>query len=204
MDESCCALVCQGDFFCCEEEWDAACESLAADVCDGGAYCGELGVCCLPTGQCQENINEDKCRSLDGFWKAEGACTSRTCFIGACCRDGGTCNDNVDQITCRIEGGIDIGRGTTCSETTCPMCPGEGDCCSASGGVGCVDTDCCRAVSAIDPSCGSVAWDDVCVSLARRACDGACDDTLKADIDLDGDVDADDYGEMSTRFTGPR
>jgi hypothetical protein len=46
----------------------------------------------------------------------------------------------------------------------------EGSCVEPHGGLGCSDVECCESVCSIDPICCTLAWDDVCVSIAGTAC----------------------------------
>ncbi len=52
--------------------------------------------------------------------------------------------------------------------TTCG--PGAGNCHVVHAAPGCVDTSCCNLVTGVDPTCGTVTWDQDCVNLARQFC----------------------------------
>jgi len=46
-------------------------------------------------------------------------------------------------------------------------------------GRGCNNPDCCGLVCTIEPACCDIAWDQICVALARKFCStcGAVDDS---------------------------
>ncbi len=49
-------------------------------------------------------------------------------------------------------------------------CPGQGDCCSPNGTVGCEDATCCNIVCAGDPFCCDTEWDATCAIAAEDLC----------------------------------
>jgi len=55
----------------------------------------------------------------------------------------------------------------------CPQ-PLPGDCCTGSGGAGCDDAPCQASVCASNPSCCSVAWDELCADQAELDLNCAC------------------------------
>jgi hypothetical protein len=54
------------------------------------------------------------------------------------------------------------------------QCGSGGDCCSASGGLGCNDVACCETVCALDPFCCETAWDGICAGEAAVNCPELC------------------------------
>ncbi|MFH1839785.1 MAG: hypothetical protein ABH849_01410 [Nanoarchaeota archaeon] len=57
------------------------------------------------------------------------------------------------------------------NSTNCPEdCPLPGDCCTASGGLGCNDPTCTEIVCAVDPWCCEVSWDSICADEAMIMC----------------------------------
>jgi hypothetical protein len=150
-DEACCEIVCGLDPFCCQVAWDGACANEALVNCNGlcGEICGNpnAGNCCIANG---------------GL-----GCNDVECCNTVCAADPFCCEVAWDGI-CASE-----------AQALCPvLCEGQGpctnpdagDCCTANGGIGCNDEECCNAVCAVDPFCCQVAWDGICASEAVGLC----------------------------------
>ena len=151
-DPTCQDAVCAVDGFCCSTAWDGICASeaasLCADLCGGG---GSGSNCCTA-------------------WGGLG-CDDPTCQDAVCAVDGFCCSTAWDTICASEAASLcpDLcagGGGGTCGT--------GGDCCSASGGLGCNDVACCEAVCAADPFCCSVAWDSICAGEAQGICLDLC------------------------------
>ena len=151
-DPTCQDAVCAADSFCCTVQWDLLCASQAAslcpDLCGGG---GGASNCCVPNGGlgCDDPTCQDAVCAADSFcctvqWDA--LCASQAASL---------CPD-----LCGGGGGGNCGTG--------------GDCCTASGGIGCNDVACCEAVCASDSFCCSVQWDSLCASTAQGICFELC------------------------------
>ncbi|MBU1245755.1 MAG: hypothetical protein ABIJ20_03600 [Nanoarchaeota archaeon] len=82
------------------------------------------------------------------------------------------------------------------------FCP-PGDCCTASGGLGCNDPECTDIVCAIDSWCCDVAWDDICADEAIQYC-AICGGSFCGDGIINGDeeCDGDDFGGLDCSDVG--
>ena len=65
-----------------------------------------------------------------------------------------------------------VGKDTIGAENAvCTTCGnGAGNCHAVHATPGCVDTNCCNAVCAVDPTCCVDGWDQACVDQARASC----------------------------------
>ncbi len=170
VDQGCCLAVCEANPACCETSWGIGCATAAGTLCGGGSYCHDTGACCRTDGTCFNLQNRGQCDASGGRWLSGGICTVDACSFGACCKDDGVCQDDVTALSCQLVGGRHQGTGSSCSLVQCPACSGEGDCCAANGTPGCDNRACCRAVHDMEPFCGLVEWDELCVELATRIC----------------------------------
>lgn len=151
-DPGCEATVCGVDTFCCNVAWDSICAgeaaSLCGDLCSGGGgfpACPSANDCC--------------------FAGSGPGCSDETCCNTVCTQDTFCCNVAWDSIC--------AGEAQSLCGLNCPSpCdnPNAGDCCSANGGIGCNDSDCCNTVCAADSFCCAVAWDGICASEAISLC----------------------------------
>ncbi len=159
--DSCEALVCAADPFCCGTAWDGICAGEAATLCGDLCAGGECGGgttcsnCCSPNGGL--GCDDPACEAL--VCAADPFCCD-TAWDGICAGEAATlCGD-----LCPCTGPC----GSPCGD------PGSGSCCVADGTPGCEDEDCCCAVCALDPFCCDVGWDGICVSEAQA--EPACED----------------------------
>ncbi|MFO0635949.1 MAG: hypothetical protein U0168_24170 [Nannocystaceae bacterium] len=124
----------------------------------------------------------------DGLWhlQAHGTGFVASLSLWADCGPG-------DELACALDpgGGASIVRALTAGTTVAVVVagqgaqvgpwtlditaqgPGDGGCCWASGGLGCVDEACQTSVCLVDPSCCDTAWTSACADGALVACD-AC------------------------------
>jgi hypothetical protein len=148
-DLACCKLVCAGDAFCCDTEWDATCvqAALALPEC-GCSY------------ECGDTCAGDCCRAHDNQ-----ACDDAECCAVVCQLDPYCC-DTVWDTACAA----DARSLCTAKDEACPVPPCGSDllqsCCTVGNGPNCSDSSCCEAVCAIDPVCCSTVWDTICVDQA--------------------------------------
>jgi hypothetical protein len=119
-DADCCEVVCAGDAFCCDNNWDALCASDANAVC---GLCG-FGACCLGN-ECVE-MPQTQCIAIEGNYVGDGVgCDEVGCVqidIGACCVNGSCSIIHIDS--CIAQGGTFGGIGALCSEIDCE-CTGD-------------------------------------------------------------------------------
>ncbi len=91
----------------------------------GSGSCCEEGACCLPNGECRDNISEGDCTDYNGIWFPGGSCDQNPC-LGPCCLpdypNGSTC-EMRGKAQCLADNGTWMGFGKTCSEITCPTMP---------------------------------------------------------------------------------
>src|SRR6185436_12625048 len=99
------------------------------------------------------------CFANGGLGCDDAACQAAVCGIDPfCCATAwdGICANEALQLCAVCAGG--------------GVCPGRGDCCTANGGLGCNDADCCNLVCGFDPFCCETAWDGICASEAVANC----------------------------------
>ena len=194
-DASCQATVCGQDAFCCDNQWDGICASIANDecaVCGGG---GGVGDCCAANGtpgcedaSCQATVCGQDAFCCDNQW--DGICAgiaNDECAVcgggggaGDCCAANGTpgCEDASCQATvcgqdafCCNNQWDGICAGIANDE--CAVCGGGGpltDCCAANGTPGCNDANCQATVCAQDAFCCNNSWDGICANIANNSC----------------------------------
>ncbi|MFO0828388.1 MAG: hypothetical protein U0572_09575, partial [Phycisphaerales bacterium] len=150
---SCQATVCGFDSFCCAIAWDSICAGEAASscgsLCSGGGFTCTGGDCCTASGGIGCN-NTDCCNTVCSF----------DSFCCAIAWDSVCAGEAASSC-----GDLCGGGGFTCT---------GGDCCSASGGIGCNDVNCCNTVCSFDSFCCAIAWDSVCAGEAASSCGDLC------------------------------
>lgn len=147
VDNACCQQICPSDPYCCDEEWDGLCASMAQSLCSCTDSCGAPGTgsCCVANGT--------------------AGCEDGPCCDAVCDLDPYCCDTEWDA-QCAAEA-----RGGACSTCIAGPCgPGNGTCCAPNGTPGCEDATCCQAVCAADPFCCDFEWDGVCADLATTEC----------------------------------
>ncbi|MFO0827116.1 MAG: hypothetical protein U0572_03115 [Phycisphaerales bacterium] len=156
-DAACQATVCGVDSFCCAVAWDSFCAGEAVSLC------GAIG------DSDRTQPNDSRNGSICCFaWGGVG-CDSPACEAAVCA---------VDSYCCTIEwDAICASEANTLCPGLCwgppPTCTG-GDCCTANGGLGCDDFDCCAGVCMFDFLCCSVEWDQSCADVAHDFCPALC------------------------------
>jgi len=69
------------------------------DLCEGA---GELGPCCLPTGECQDPTDPGECAAMGGVWLGPGQtcadCEPPQCQDDTDCEDGNLCTDDLCDL----------------------------------------------------------------------------------------------------------
>lgn len=198
-DDACCNTVCTIDPECCYLQWDTLCADTAVDLCAScGNVCGSGGDCC--TAHPETGCNDEACcnavcsiaplccsEGWDSTCVAHaiqfcGECPSGCGGAGSCCvahaspgcSDVNCCEEvcAVDPFCCNSEWDAACADEAFEFCASCGgVCGGEGDCCTAHVGVGCSDDSCCLAVCAVDPTCCSQGWDNLCASQAEDLCD---------------------------------
>ncbi|MDP7008299.1 MAG: hypothetical protein QGI78_01870 [Phycisphaerales bacterium] len=180
--------------------------------------------CCVGT-ECFDLTPTD-CEALGGLAQnPETTCATYVCGAGegACCIEAtGACVE-FDVNTCLTVGGIHMGEGTSCAETTCfpegACCLHDGNCIGPISPEDCVavagsfqgDATTCASVSCPQPL-GACCGDDWCLDLTEDDCsavvgtwegmDSHCDDTnvcgaaCAEDINGDGVIDVNDLLEI--------
>lgn len=150
-DSACCNGVCNADPSCCQGEWDAACVSLARQLCQ------------VPPGQDWVCPCQGDCFAQhDGPGCNDGSCCSIVCnFNPACCDASwdGACVSLAREYCCGAPG-----CGSGCNKP-CLVVHQE---------PFCADPYCCDAVCRTDPLCCSASWDALCVNSALERCGSAC------------------------------
>ena len=194
-DDACEDYVCSQDAWCCDNTWDDICAGEAAAWCTGcgGTYCGDgecagdedCGTCAGDCGACD---GEGDCCADNGSWGCDDdACEAYICEQDAWCCDttwDGVCASQASDA-CTVCGGTYCGDGVCGGVEECGSCEGDcgvcpGFCCTASGGVGCTDTDIESCVCALDSWCCDNTWDGICAGEARDDC-GYCTGDCCAD-----------------------
>ena len=148
---NCCNDVCAQDPFCCAIEWDSACVRATDFLCSSIETCGVPG-----TGSCFIPHPAPGCDNA--------GCCERVCtFMNF--------NGEMPFAYC-----CELGWDEDCARAAFEFCNDCGDiasgsCYSPHGNPHCNDEACCEAVCQIDDFCCGVIWDDLCVSIARGACE---------------------------------
>ena len=147
---ACCTLVCQIDPTCCGTGgWDQACVVLANSSCVGYPGAAASGSCFSP--------------------HANPNCDSASCSSAVCAFDPFCCSTSWDASCAALAGFACPGNPGTCGGA------GTGSCFQTSPNGACNDVTCCTAVCAIDPTCCSQAWDNICVIIANDVCITGCE-----------------------------
>ena len=154
-DEDCCDSVCAQDSFCCDNEWDLTCASMANLICnDSDEAC--------PAPECGDEDAGQCC-----FANGTPACNDETCCDQVC---------NIDPICCEV--GWD-GVCATLAQEQCDECnPDEQECGSDKtgpcdlphSGPFCNDREICECVCLLEPFCCLGDWDEACVFIATDLC----------------------------------
>ncbi len=188
-DIECCAIVCEFDFFCCEEMWDDSCVETALLACP---IYQQPGACCLPDGICVDVAGGAECEILFfGTFAGVGtSCAAGDCppacgdpAAGDCCVANGNerCNDLVcclivceaDPLCCDVEWSQACADQANAICNVClPPCgdPTLGSCCLPRVTPGCDDLQCCELICSLVPFCCEVQWDDQCAEAAGSIC----------------------------------
>lgn len=197
--DSCTELVCSGDTFCCEVEWDDVCVQQAELVCGvdcSGATCGD-GTCDGEAGEdcttCPDDCGpcdacaHDLCEPGDALDPACDECVETVCNVDPfCCETAwdGVCVGEAETL-CGLDCGLgpECGNGTCeagedcvfCSEDcgACPACPHG--VCEAGGALPFGCDPCTPNVCKVDPFCCQTAWDSLCIGEAEEHCAVTCD-----------------------------
>jgi len=93
--------------------------------CDPNPCPAQIGVCCLPSGNCVEVYCIQECNDQGGsFMGYGGSCTENPCAQpqAACCFDDGSCRYLAAE-DCALAGGQSQGYGTDCDPNHCPVTP---------------------------------------------------------------------------------
>ncbi len=109
------------------------------------------------------NVTEGECYKIRvGGWNPGSAGDGRvTLTLGAPVCDNGVCEPGENAENC---------PGDCPGTSTCGA--GAGSCGEANGTPGCDDVACCETVCGFDPFCCDTAWDELCVDVAAKNCDG--------------------------------
>jgi hypothetical protein len=200
-DEPLCeACVCEGDAFCCDVQWDAACVVVGSSGCAAACGCAAPGDCCVggEAPGCADAGCSDCVCALDpsccaALWDAQcaeaaaAACSVACGCPGDCClaTDGvpgcgalgcEACVCGVDPFCCETSydpACVAVAYGACAAPCQCPPVV-SGDCCDDHGAPGCDDEGCEACVCAGDPLCCATAWDALCADAASGACLGSC------------------------------
>jgi subtilisin-like proprotein convertase family protein len=140
-DPACCNAVCGAAPVCCEQEWDLLCAINALAIC-GGCGDADSGDCCVA--------------------HAGTGCDNQPCCEAVCATDPHCCTSAWDGACAEAAAALPL--------CACPVCPGQGDCFTPHGGIGCELVTCCEAVCDTLPECCEVGWDASCVSQALVSC----------------------------------
>jgi hypothetical protein len=138
----CCEFVCTVEPACCDVAWDELCVALAAKFC---SPCGISTTSCF------------------------GPQATPGCVASRCC-----------EYICSIPGFdfcCEVAWDQACvlaAKEFCQGCgaPGNERCSSVHEAPGCEDAECCELVCAVDPSCCTLGWDQICVQWASIFCPG--------------------------------
>jgi hypothetical protein len=206
-DDTCEAIVCAVDAFCCNTAWDSICAGEATDLCDCGGGGGGCGDCEVPNPNGLPGCSDDTCEAIvcavDSFCCAtawDTICAGEATDLCDCGGGGGDCgdcespnpnglpgcsDDTCEAIVCAVDPFCcDTAWDTICAGEASDLCdcggvggPCDGsanDCCvpSPNGTPGCNQPDCCNAICAADPFCCDTAWDGLCsgAALTNPAC----------------------------------
>ncbi len=64
------------------------------------------GVCCLPNGDCVDDIARSECLAQGGEWHRDVTCADDPCAKGPCCLPGLACEDDLTLAECEARGGF--------------------------------------------------------------------------------------------------
>ncbi len=173
---ACCTLVCQIDPTCCGSGgWDQACVLLANQSCVGYPGAAASGSCFTP--------------------HANPNCDSASCSVAVCAFDPFCCSNSWDASCAALAGFACPGNPGTCGG------PGTGDCFQTNSNGACSDATCCNAVCAVDPTCCSQSWDQICVIIAEDVCVTGCEPT--PDPDSVPELEPCDVRQNDPCYAGP-
>lgn len=197
---NCCEQVCDTTPECCEIGWDAACVSMAFDLCAPASCGGKNDNDCCTEGvtpgcediTCCALVCDRSPACCDFGWDA--FCAADAQELCAVCQPPCPESDH-DCYSLGGPGCTDIeccdlvcaGRGAFCCEVqwdeSCVaaalqlcgnpfMCgdPSLGDCFRPTLLPACSDMECCTTVCDSEPSCCEISWDEACVMLAKKLC----------------------------------
>ncbi|MSR17984.1 MAG: hypothetical protein EXS00_02260 [Phycisphaerales bacterium] len=147
-DPSCCNAVCTVDPACCAVGWDSDCVSVARTYCQAN-----LTTDCPCWGKCLHAHSGAGCE--------DEACCTAVCQYDILC-----CTAAWDQDCATLARSVCCGSGR-CGDSC------NGSCLSEHLSPYCDDPYCCDSVCEIDPTCCSIAWDQLCVNHAFVRCNFA-------------------------------
>ena len=157
-DEDCCENVCAQDSFCCDNEWDLTCATMA------NVLCNDPGEAC-PAPQCGDEDAGQCC-----FANGTPACNDQPCCDRICNQDPICCEVGWDDICSSLArdplNGCDICSpdNEECGSNT------TGPCDEVHSGPFCDEQKVCECVCLIEPFCCVGNWDENCVFIATEIC----------------------------------
>jgi hypothetical protein len=176
-DTACCSLVCAADPFCCSVAWDGICVGEAISQCGiKCTFCPDVtDHDCFSTGTpgCTDPECCEAVCAVDGFccsvfW--DGICVNEALLF---------CEVPLCEFVCPDDAIIEpepCGQDTDGGCNSTNACAGaSGNCCIASGGIGCEDPVCSSSVCSYDSFCCSFGWDGICASEACTDANCQCD-----------------------------
>ncbi len=127
---------------------DEATFTIPINTCgDDPPPCDFTGACCLPSGQCVDNLNAATCEGLEGEFHPQQTCAMIECDEDAlvnCCLPDDTCVEQITLQSCLGQGGHTIGQ-TPCNTQPDPCMSPGGFCCNKAQECGTV----CLTIPAI-------------------------------------------------------
>ncbi len=156
-DQDCCDAVCAIDSFCCDNEWDLTCASMALS---NEECTGPEDAC--PTPECGDPDAGDCC-----FANGTPSCSDQECCDDVCQEDPLCCDSSWDAICAEQARTI---CDTLCNQDLACGDPETGPCDVVHTGPYCNNLATCECVCAFEPFCCIGDWDETCVFLATEIC----------------------------------
>jgi hypothetical protein len=165
--------------------------------------------CCFAAGETCQDLNVSECTNQGGVYAGDGTtCATHVCFPkGACCLPNETCTgDQVSPEACAAMNGLFQGHGSTCAASDCRIkgsCCLAGECtletaedCGLTGGTYGGDHSACGGDTdgdTVPDAC------DLCPGTppGTQVDDNGCPPQIPGDFNHDGDVDKDDFIELT-------